>query len=150
MKRETNSTSTPSPQVNPSGKPQPNSANDSESKPRTSKPIAHSFIPQRRGTRFFRSLADRLATGTSRSSNYFELFKNLRRIRMSTLRNESRDKNRLISAKEVAMILGVSERTIWRLHSARRLPSPVKFGGSVRWRIEDIYRWIDSGCPNEA
>jgi predicted DNA-binding transcriptional regulator AlpA len=53
----------------------------------------------------------------------------------------------LVTAKEVASILQVSIRTLWRLRSARQLPSPIRIGNAVRWRIEEIRNWIARDCP---
>jgi len=53
----------------------------------------------------------------------------------------------LLNAEEVAAMLGVSERTLWRLLSAGRVPKPVRFGRSTRWRLADIEEWINRGCP---
>lgn len=54
----------------------------------------------------------------------------------------------LIDANEVARRLGLSVRTIWRLNSAGKLPSPVPIGGkSKRWRAEEITTWVAAGCP---
>jgi excisionase family DNA binding protein len=57
------------------------------------------------------------------------------------------EKSLLIKAEEVAQILGVSVRSVWRLHSAGRMPAPVRFAGSVRWRRTQVEQWIDEGCP---
>jgi predicted DNA-binding transcriptional regulator AlpA len=53
----------------------------------------------------------------------------------------------LIAASEFARILDVSARTLWRLNSAQRIPAPVRLGGIVRWRLEEIKNWIAEGCP---
>lgn len=53
----------------------------------------------------------------------------------------------LISAAEVARLLQVSTRTLWRQLSAGQIPKPVRFGGTVRWRVEEIRKWIAEGCP---
>ena len=54
----------------------------------------------------------------------------------------------LIDVKEVARRLDLSERTVWRLHSAAKLPKAVSIGGkSKRWRIDEINAWVDAGCP---
>ena len=55
----------------------------------------------------------------------------------------------LITAVELAQLLKVSTRTLWRLQSAGRLPEPVRFGGAVRWRLEVVRNWIAEGCPPE-
>lgn len=53
----------------------------------------------------------------------------------------------LLNAEEVAAMLGVSERTLWRLLSAGKVPKPVRFGRSTRWRLTEVKEWIDRGCP---
>lgn len=53
----------------------------------------------------------------------------------------------LIAAAQVAKMLQISTRTLWRLNSAGRLPAPVRLGGTVRWRLEEIKIWIARGCP---
>ncbi len=56
----------------------------------------------------------------------------------------------LIQAEELARMLGVSTRTLWRLLSAGRLPRPVRFGGNTRWRLAEVKAWIARGCPSVA
>tara|TARA_R110002073_G_scaffold149534_14_gene303345 strand:+ start:5673 stop:5921 length:249 start_codon:yes stop_codon:yes gene_type:complete len=53
----------------------------------------------------------------------------------------------LVNARELAKLLSVSERTLYRLKSAGELPAAVVLGGSVRWRLSEIRQWIDEGCP---
>ncbi|MGD9721457.1 MAG: helix-turn-helix transcriptional regulator [Pirellulales bacterium] len=53
----------------------------------------------------------------------------------------------LVTAAEVAHLLGVSPRTLWRQLSAGQIPQPVRFGGTVRWRIDEVRKWIAEGCP---
>jgi excisionase family DNA binding protein len=53
----------------------------------------------------------------------------------------------LLTAEEVAAMLGVSERTLWRLLSAGKLPKPVRFGRNTRWREAEVKAWIERGCP---
>ncbi len=52
----------------------------------------------------------------------------------------------LIPAAEVARMLQVSARTLWRLRSAGQLPAPVRLGGTVRWRLDEVRKWIAEGC----
>jgi prophage regulatory protein len=51
-----------------------------------------------------------------------------------------------ITAAEFADLLQVSPRTIWRLRSARQVPPPIRLGGIVRWRLEEVRAWIAGGC----
>lgn len=70
-------------------------------------------------------------------------------IREATPAPERRvdDGAQLLSAEQLAGLLQVSKRTVWRLRSAGKLPRPVQLGGSLRWRSAEIHRWIDAGCP---
>ena len=54
----------------------------------------------------------------------------------------------LLSVREVAGRLKVSSRQIWKLLSSGRFPKPVRLGRSVRWRAEDIARWVELDCPS--
>lgn len=53
----------------------------------------------------------------------------------------------LINVKQVGRILGVSPRSVWRLLSEGRIVTPVRLNGAVRWRREELERWIADGCP---
>ncbi len=53
-----------------------------------------------------------------------------------------------IRAKELAALLGVSLRQVWRLSSSGKLPKPVRLGGSVRWRRNEIIAFLEAGCPD--
>lgn len=53
----------------------------------------------------------------------------------------------LITAGELARMLHISTRTLWRMKSAGQLPPPLRLGGAVRWRVEEIRKWIADGCP---
>ena len=52
----------------------------------------------------------------------------------------------LLTIRELAKVLKLSPRSIWRLVKNHQLPVPVRIGGSIRWRAEDIIRWINDGC----
>ncbi len=53
----------------------------------------------------------------------------------------------LLDVADVAAMLGVSGRHVYRLADAGRMPRPVKLGGSVRWSRAAILEWIANGCP---
>ncbi len=48
----------------------------------------------------------------------------------------------LLRARELAALLAISIRTVWRLTAAGDLPAPVRFGGTTRWRHSDVVRFI--------
>ena len=53
----------------------------------------------------------------------------------------------LLSAGNLARVLGTSTRTVWRLDAAGKLPRAVRLGGAKRWRRPEIEVWIEAGCP---
>jgi len=53
----------------------------------------------------------------------------------------------LISVDELGNLLGISVRSVWRLHSAHRIPEPIRLAGSVRWRLSEVQAWVEAGCP---
>jgi predicted DNA-binding transcriptional regulator AlpA len=55
----------------------------------------------------------------------------------------------VIAADALARLLDVSTRTLWRMRSAGQLPQPVRLGGAVRWRLDEIKKWIGEGCPEK-
>lgn len=56
----------------------------------------------------------------------------------------------LLSAADVALMLNVSTRTVWRLDAAGKLPKAVAVGGLKRWRREELAAWIVAGCPTRS
>jgi predicted DNA-binding transcriptional regulator AlpA len=56
----------------------------------------------------------------------------------------------LINATQFARLLGISERSLYRLKNSNQLPPNITLGRSVRWRLSEIRNWIESGCsPNQ-
>jgi predicted DNA-binding transcriptional regulator AlpA len=60
----------------------------------------------------------------------------------------TRAAERLVDAKTIALeMLGISKRGFWRLRAQGKIgPKPVKVGGSLRWRLSEIVRWIQWDC----
>ena len=56
----------------------------------------------------------------------------------------------LINANELASMLGVSPRTIWRMNSNGLIPRPLKLNRSVRWVLSDVADWIEQRCPTRS
>lgn len=52
----------------------------------------------------------------------------------------------LLTSEQVAGMLQISKRSLWRLRSAHEIPEPVRLGATVRWRTDEIKNWIASGC----
>jgi prophage regulatory protein len=63
--------------------------------------------------------------------------------------NESKNNQPfLCSAAMLAMRLGVSTRHVWRMNAENKMPAPVRLGGCVRWRTEEVEAWIKAGAPS--
>jgi excisionase family DNA binding protein len=54
---------------------------------------------------------------------------------------------RLLNQTELAGLLKISKRHLYRLLAERKLPEPLRIGCCARWRFETIERWIEAGCP---
>lgn len=51
--------------------------------------------------------------------------------------------SRLITEKQTAQLLGVCERTVWKLRNDKKIRC-VKIGAAVRYTREEISRFIES------
>lgn len=56
----------------------------------------------------------------------------------------------VVNAILLAKLLGKSVRTIRTLDAAGKLPVPLRIGGSVMWRVEEINEWLAAGAPTRA
>lgn len=55
----------------------------------------------------------------------------------------------LYDVTDLARILKVSSRHIFRMLDAGQIPPPIRIGTKIlRWDKEDILRWISNRCPN--
>lgn len=52
-----------------------------------------------------------------------------------------------VTVRQLAIMLQVSPRTLARMRRAGQLPAPVRRGGSVKWRMDEVARWLDIGQP---
>jgi excisionase family DNA binding protein len=68
----------------------------------------------------------------------------------NTLPVEPSPVDRLISVREVATLISVSPRSVWRLADSGKLPRPLAIGGSRRWKESDLRAWLAAGCPATA
>ena len=58
----------------------------------------------------------------------------------------------LLNVEQVAALLNLSVRSVWRLRSTKQLPrdAEVRLGGSVRWKRSSILDWVEAGCPRST
>lgn len=54
----------------------------------------------------------------------------------------------LIPADVAGPMCGRSRASWWRDHAAARVPAPITLGGRTLWRVAELKRWIDAGCPD--
>lgn len=59
----------------------------------------------------------------------------------------SRGDRLLVSAAELAHLLGISRSTVWSWHASGEIPLPLRIRGATRWRRAEIARWVEAGCP---
>lgn len=51
----------------------------------------------------------------------------------------------LLTTKQLAQMLGVSERHVYRQSAAGKFPQPKRIGRCVRWDPDDFRDWFDGG-----
>ena len=53
----------------------------------------------------------------------------------------------LVNSGDAARLLGVSRAHFYRMLKSGRAPGPVRLGGAVRWRLNELRAWADAGMP---
>jgi excisionase family DNA binding protein len=51
--------------------------------------------------------------------------------------------DQLLRATEVAILLGIAERTLSRLVKAGEFPKPTRIGNSVRFSRAEVMKWLE-------
>jgi excisionase family DNA binding protein len=59
------------------------------------------------------------------------------------------DESLLLDTKQVAELLGIGERTLWRWSRSGSAPRPIKIGKTVRFSADEIREWVAKGRPHE-
>lgn len=54
----------------------------------------------------------------------------------------------LFDVEQVAAILNISSRTVYRMSDAGAMPRPRHLGALVRWSRLEIEAWVKTGCPS--
>lgn len=54
----------------------------------------------------------------------------------------------LLKIGDVARLLQMGERSVWRLRDGGGMPPPLRIGRALRWRRDEIEAWIGRGCPS--
>lgn len=53
----------------------------------------------------------------------------------------------LLDAREAARVCGVSRSHFLAMHSAGKVPLPVRLGRRTLWRGAELAAWIEADCP---
>ena len=54
----------------------------------------------------------------------------------------------VVAANRLAKLLDGSVRSIRTWDAAGKLPAPIRIGGRVVWRVQEIRAWLEAGAPN--
>lgn len=61
---------------------------------------------------------------------------------MSKAETTTESERVLLTVREVARLLHLGERTIWKLNTAGEFPAPVRIGRAVRWDRRVVEAWL--------
>jgi predicted DNA-binding transcriptional regulator AlpA len=54
----------------------------------------------------------------------------------------------LVPAVLAGPLCGRSPASWWRDHATLACPAPVRLGGRILWRTQELREWIAAGCPD--
>ena len=54
----------------------------------------------------------------------------------------------LLDARAAARLCGVSRSHFLAMHSAGKIPMPIRLGRRTLWRGAELAAWIEAGCPS--
>ncbi len=54
----------------------------------------------------------------------------------------------VVDAKRLAPMLCIGVRTLRTWDALGKVPTPVRIGGRVVWRVDEIRAWLDAGAPD--
>lgn len=57
------------------------------------------------------------------------------------------DQGLLLTSRETAKLLKVSEKTIYNRWTTGEMPPPIRIGAAIRWSLETLKSWVNAGCP---
>lgn len=54
----------------------------------------------------------------------------------------------VVDARRLAKLLCCGLRTVRTLDAGGKLPAPIRIGGRVVWRLDEIRAWLAAGAPD--
>lgn len=61
--------------------------------------------------------------------------------------SENLEESFLMTAEQAWRMCNLSKSAWYKARASNRIPAPVKIGGALRWRRDELKRWIAAGCP---
>lgn len=55
----------------------------------------------------------------------------------------------MLNSNDLMALLGIKKSAFYQLKSTGKLPRPVRIGTIQRWRLADVERWLEFGCPSQ-
>ena len=56
----------------------------------------------------------------------------------------------VVDARRLARLLCCAVRTVRTWDAAGKLPAPLRIGGRVVWRVDEIHAWLAAGAPDRS
>lgn len=57
----------------------------------------------------------------------------------------------LVDTRQASRLLKVSAKTLYNMHTQKRMPKPIRLGGTfVRWSLAELIAWSKAGCPPQS
>ena len=56
----------------------------------------------------------------------------------------------VLRGRQVAKLMGVSEKTWWNLWTSGKAPKPMRLASIPCWGLEEIRSWAAAGCPDQT
>ena len=53
----------------------------------------------------------------------------------------------LLDTQGMADFLGIPSKAVQQMAWTRRIPIPVRLGGTLRWNVLELLAWVQAGCP---
>ena len=53
----------------------------------------------------------------------------------------------LLDTQGMAEFLGIPAKAVQEMAWTKRLPLPMRLGGTMRWSVIALARWVEAGCP---
>ncbi len=73
----------------------------------------------------------------------------MKKERVGTRVRELPTESLMLTVSGVAILLGCSPKTVYRLADQGSIPRSVRLGGLMRWPKRQFEQWIADGCPSQ-